>query len=91
MQRGQVFRRNGSWCLRYYQNEIQDGAPAGRRVCERRSRYSGDYKSEKFMLPLVHERLFPVNGGAAQPKGSLTLAESVENRYLPARKKKLRP
>ena len=91
MQRGQLFRRNGSWYIRYYQDEIKDGALVRRRICERLARISNDYKSKKDVLPLVDEILFPVNTGAAQPESSLTLAEFVEKRYLPAREKKLRP
>lgn len=91
MQRGQVFRRNGSWYVRYYQNEIKDGAPVRRRVCERLARYSDDYKSKKDVLPLVDELLFPVNSGAAQPESSLTLAEFFETRYARSHEKKLRP
>ena len=91
MQRGQVFRRNGSWYVRYYQNEIENGAPVRRRVCARLARYCDDYRSKKDVLPLVDELLFPVNSGAAQPESSLTLAEFFEKRYRPAREKKLRP
>ena len=91
MQRGQVFRRNGSWYVRYYQNEIKDGATVRRRIAARLARYGDDYRSKKDVLPLVDELLFPVNSGAAQPESSLTLAEFFENRYAPAREKKLRP
>src|SRR5271170_8349981 len=91
MQRGQVFRRNGSWYVRYYQNEIKDGAPVRRRICARLARYSDDFRSKKDVLSLVDELLFPVNSGATQPESSLTLAEFFEKRYAPSREKKLRP
>jgi integrase len=91
MQRGQIFRRNGAWFVRYYRDEIQEGRLARRRVCAWLARYSDDYKSKKDVLPLVDEVLVPVNSGDAQPESALTLAEFVEQRYLPARAKKLRP
>jgi integrase len=91
VQQGQVFRRNGSWYVRFYRDEIQDGAPVRRRVCEKLARYSDDYRSKKDVAPLVAEILSPVNSGDAQPEGSLTLTEFVEQRYLPSRAKKLRP
>ena len=91
MQRGQVFRRNGSWYVRYYQDEFQAGQPVRRRLCQKLARCSDDYRSKKDVLPLVDDILFPVNSGDAQPESSLTLAEFVENRYFPAREKKLRP
>jgi integrase len=91
MQRGQAFRRNGSWYVRYYQNELKDGAPVRRRVCERLARYGDEYRSKKDVLPLVDDLLFPVNSGAAQPESSLTLSEFFDKRYAPAREKKPRP
>jgi integrase len=91
MQQGQIFRRNGSWYVRFYRDEFQDGAPVRRRVCERLARYSDDYRSKKDVAPLVAQILSPVNSGDAQPESSLTLAEFVDKRYLPARAKKLRP
>jgi integrase len=91
VQQGQVFKRNGSWYVRFYRDEIQDGAPVRRRVCEKLAHYSDDYRSKKDVAPLVAEILSPVNSGDAQPEGSLTLTEFVEQRYLPSRAKKLRP
>jgi integrase len=91
VQQGQIFRRNGSWYVRYYQDEIEDGAPVRKRVCKKLARYSDDYRSKKDLAPLLAEILSPVNSGDAQPEGSLTLTEFVEQRYLPSRAKKLRP
>ena len=91
MQRGQVFRQNGSWYLRYYEDEIKDGKPVRRRVCQRLARYSDEYRSKKDVLPLVDPILSPVNSGLVQPGSSLTIAEFVEKRYFPGREKKLRP
>jgi integrase len=91
MQRGQVFRRHGSWHVRYYRDELLDGKPVRRRITERLARYSDDYRSKKDVLPLADGVLLPVNTGDAQPESSLTLAEFIEQRFLPARTKKLRP
>jgi integrase len=90
MQQGQVFRRHGSWYVRYYQDELHEGQPVRRRICERLAYYSDEYRSKKDVLPLVQDILYPVNSGSAQPESSLTLAEFIEKRYLPAREKKLR-
>ena len=91
MQRGQVFRRNGSWYVRYYRDELHEGRPVRRRVCEKLARYSDDYRSKKDVVALVDPVLQPVNSGDAQPEASLTIAEFVEKRYLESRAKKLRP
>jgi len=91
MQRGQVFRRNGSWYVRYYEDQLQEGRLVRRRVCERLARYSDEFRSKKDVLPLVDQILSPVNSGDAQPESSLTLAEFVQKRFFPAREKKLRP
>ena len=90
MQQGQVFRRHGSWYVRYYQDELQEGQPVRRRICSRLAHYSDEYRSKKDVLPLVQDILYPVNSGSAQPESSLTLAEFIEKRFLPAREKKLR-
>jgi integrase len=91
MQRGQVFKRNGSWYLRYYRDELKDGRPVRRRVCERLARYSDAYRSKKDVADLIEPVLAPVNSGSDQPESSLTIAEFVEKRYLPSRTRTLRP
>jgi integrase len=91
VQKGQIFRTGGSWYLRFYQDDIEDGQPVRKRVCKRLTYYSDDYQSRKDVLPLANEILAPVNSGDAQPEGSLTLTEFVERRYLPSHAKKLRP
>jgi len=91
MQRGQVFRQNGSWYLRYYQYEIKEGRSVRRRICQRLARYSDEYRSKKDVLPLVEPILSPINRGLVQPGSSLPIAEFVEKRYFPGREKKLRP
>ena len=75
MQQGQVFKRNGSWYVRFYRDGIQDGAPVRRRVCEKLARYSDDYRSKKDVAPLVADILSPVNDGSQQPESSLTIAD----------------
>jgi hypothetical protein len=50
MQRGQVFRQDGSWYVRYYQNETKDGALVRRRVCERLARYSAGYRTHYIVV-----------------------------------------
>jgi integrase len=91
MQRGQVFRTGGSWYLRFYQDELEDGRPVRRRICKRLAHYSDAYRSKKDVLPLVNQILTPVNSGDTQPEGSLTLTQFAEQRYFPSRAKKLRP
>jgi integrase len=91
MQRGQVFKRNGSWYVRYYRDELKDGQPVRRRVCEKLARYSDDYRSKRDLQPLIEPVLSPVNSGDAQPEGAMTIAEFTEKRYFPSRQKKLRP
>ncbi len=91
VQKGQIFRTGGSWYLRFYQDDIEDEQSVRKRVCKRLAYHRDDYRSRKDVLPLANEILAPVNGGDAQPEGSLTLTEFVEQRYLPSHAKKLRP
>jgi hypothetical protein len=39
MQRGQIFKKGGSWYLRFYRNEIEDGQIVRRRVCQKLAQY----------------------------------------------------
>jgi len=57
VQQGQIFRRNGSWYVRYYQDEIEDGTPVRKRVCKKLARYSDNYRSKKDLAPLLAEIL----------------------------------
>ena len=91
MQRGQVFRRNGSWYVRYYRDELKDGGRVRRRVCEKLARCSDDYRSKRDLQPLIEPLLSPINSGDAQPEGAMTIAEFAEKRYFPSRLRKLRP
>jgi integrase len=91
MQRGQIFRRGGSWYLRFYQNEIKEGKPFPRRVCRRLARYSDAYRSKRDVWPLAEEILSPQNTGQLQPESALTFSEFVEKQFLPHIEKKKKP
>ena len=91
MQRGQIFRRGGSWYLRFYQNEIKEGKTFPRRVCRRLARYSDAYRSKRDVWPLAEEILSPQNTGQVQPESALTFSEFVEKQFLPHIEKKKKP
>src|SRR5260370_7720966 len=83
MQRGQIFRRGGSWYLRFYQNEIKEGKTFPRRVCRRLARYSDAYRSKRDVWPLAEEILSPQNPGQLQPESAVTFSEVVVKQFLP--------
>jgi integrase len=91
MQRGQIFRRGGSWYLRFYQTEIKEGKTVPRRVCTRLARYSDDFRSKRDVWPLAEEILSPQNTGQLQPESALTFSEFVEKQFLPHIEKKKKP
>jgi len=90
MQRGQIFKRNGAWHLRFYRLEIVDGQQVRKRVCERLAGVSDEYRTARDLWPLADAKLAPINRGAGQPESGLTLSEFNTQYFLPyivARKK----
>jgi integrase len=90
MQRGRVFKQNNAWWLRYYRDEIREGRPIRRRVCQRLADANDAYRSKRDVWSLADAILAPVNrGGAAE--GGLTVREFSEKYFLPFVKAKKKP
>jgi integrase len=83
MQKGQLFKRHGSWHLRYR-------LPNGKRVCQRLAPFSDTYRTQKSVRPLADEILTPLNEGR-QTSGPQTLQRFIEGTYLPFAKVHKRP
>jgi integrase len=90
MQRGQTFKRHGSWYVRVYRDELKDGQPVRRRVAVKLAPVGDEYRTARDLRDLVADVVDPVNRIATTPEGSLTLDDFVERFFLPfiASKKK---
>jgi integrase len=80
-QKGYVFRRYGSWFVRYW-----DTDHTGKRVqkCEKlKISYGGEYKTRRSVQPFVDEILAPLNSGLLNPQSTMLVTEFVDKVYLP--------
>jgi integrase len=82
VQRGQVFKQNNAWWVRYYRDEIVGGQPVRRRVCQRLADVNDTYRSKSDVWSLADSILATVNrSGSAE--GGLTVSEFSERYFLP--------
>jgi integrase len=90
MQRGQLYQQNNACFVRYYRDEIVDGQPVRKRVCQRVADVSDSCRTKSEAWVHADPILALVNrGGAAE--GGLTLNEFAERYFLPWVKAKKKP
>lgn len=87
MQRGQVYRHNGSWLLRFY-DLTADGKI---RRTKKLARVSAEYPTKTSVMQLADKVLAPLNSGQLQAESSLPVVKFIEDYYLPFVKRELRP
>jgi integrase len=90
MQHGHVYKRHGSWHLRYRLDEIgPDGQPRRREVTKRLAAVDDNHRSKKDVEDEV-QRLLAKAGRGGSAEGSLPLKDFIDRYFLPfvaARKK----
>jgi integrase len=82
VQRGQVYKQNNAWWLRFYRDDVVDGRPARRRVCQRLANVNDAYRTKTDAWSLADPILATVNRGSAA-EGGLTVTEFSERYFLP--------
>ncbi len=90
-QNGYVFKKGGSWFVRYRDTVVEPDGSLVRKQIARRIASSTEFKSKKSVKPLVVEYLFPVNTTAQPIEATMTLGRFVETVYLPHIHAQLRP
>jgi integrase len=83
MQKGQVFKRNNAWHLRFYRDEFIGGQRVRKRSCVRLAPVSDEYRRPKDCALLARPYLDSVNRSAGLPEGSLSFSEFTERYFLP--------
>jgi integrase len=91
MQRGSIQKRHGAWHLVYRVDEIIDGQPVRKQVMRRLCSISDEYRSAKDVRPLADEHLRPMNLGALQPEGSMSVSDFAQKHFLPIVTAKKKP
>jgi integrase len=82
-QKGFVFKKGGSWFLRYRDNVIENGQVVRKQQCKKLAPVCDQYRTEKDLQGLRDETLGPINSGKARPESTLTVYEFGENHWLP--------
>jgi integrase len=92
MQRGQIKRVGKCWLLRYWESvRNESGNVVKRRVARKLATFSDQYRTEASVRPLAEEILAPQNAKTARPESTQTVADFLENVYLPHCAETLRP
>jgi integrase len=92
MQRGQVYEKNGSWLLRYWEPTAKGRARKAVKIASVKDYPAKKNKQPPLRVQLIAEKkLAPINAGQIHPESSLSVADFIELYYLPYVKKELRP
>lgn len=83
MQSGYVFKKDGSWFLRYRDTCIVDGVKVRKQICKKLTSVCDRYRTVRDVQPVADEILLPINSGKAKPESTLTIAEFAEQHWLP--------
>jgi hypothetical protein len=83
MQSGYVFKKDGSWFLRYRDTCIVDGVKVRKQICKKLTSVCDRYRTVRDVQPLADEILLPINSGKAKAESTLTIAEFAEQHWLP--------
>ena len=62
-QKGFIFKKGGSWFLRYRDDVIEDGQIIRKQQCKRLAPVCDQYRTEKDLQGLREEILGPINSG----------------------------
>jgi integrase len=90
MQRGTIFKQNGSWVLRYWDKVLDDGVPVRRKAFHKLARVGPDYPTKTSVAHLAQSHLAPINTGLLTPESAMRVVDFIENIYLPYVKATLR-
>jgi integrase len=90
-QSGYIFRKGDSWFVRYYDDVLVAGAVVRKQRCKRVAAYCDQYRNEKSVRPLADEILRPLNSGKADVRGTMRIVDFIDEVYLPAVKRDLKP
>jgi integrase len=84
-QEGHIYRRGGSWFVRYYDDILQaDGTVKRTQVSKKLEVTFGDeYRTKKSVRPFAAEILAPLNRGVVTVASTMRIADFIEKEHLP--------
>jgi integrase len=90
-QKGFIFKKGGSWFLRYRDDVIENGLLRRKQQCKRLAATCDQYRVEKDLHGLRDAILAPINSGKARPESTVSVAEFAENHWLPWARENCKP
>lgn len=91
-QQGFVFRKGGSWFLRYRDNFLVDGVIVRKQKCVFLAKYDADrYRRESDLADLVAEKMDGVRQAEKCPESSNSFVSYVEDTWLPFVQRRKKP
>jgi hypothetical protein len=82
-QTGHIWRKGRSWYGRWWEDVLVDGRTVRKQRAKKLADHCDRYRSEKDVRPLLGDILRPLNEGRTKPESTLTIADYVEQFYLP--------
>jgi integrase len=89
VQRGYLYKRSGSWLLRYYDVVIESGKTTRKQSAVKLASVK-DYPTRSSVQLLADKHLAGLNAGTATPESSMTVLSFVEDVFFPAQEARLR-
>jgi len=90
-QKGYIWRVGHSWFRRWREDVLKDGKVIRKQRSKKLADFCENYKTELDVRPLLDEILRPLNQGRVKPESTLTVADYVEQYYLPYTKENCKP
>jgi integrase len=88
---GFIFKKSGSWFLRYRDNFLVDGVLVRKQKCKRLAAVCDRYRTEKDLEDLKNDILAPINSGKTRAESTLAVTEFAENHWLPWARENCKP
>jgi integrase len=90
-QSGYIWKVGGSWYGRWREDVLEEGRVVRKQRSAKLAEVSDRYRCKADVRPLLAEKLRPINEGRARPESTLSVAEFVEDFYLPFVKENYKP
>ncbi len=90
-QRGYIWRKGRSWYGRWWEDILVDSRIVRKQRAKKLADYGDHYRCESDVRPLLEKELRPLNEGRVSPESTLTIADYVEQFYLPYAQENYKP
>lgn len=82
-QTGHIFKKGRAWYVRFYDSVFKEGKIIRLQRCKKITDIGGAYTTKRSVRELAAELLKPINEGTQDPVSTMSLADYIEQFYLP--------